>query len=122
LTLAETTILAFTTCNTLRVLAYVPQVLRIARDTEGAKAISYTTWGLFTISNLSTVAYALVAIKDVALAIVFAGNTTACVAIIGLTIWKRRRFETRQKPVQLQSSSKSKRFQASARPVTSRAA
>ncbi len=122
MTLAETTILAFTTCNTLRVLAYVPQVLRIARDTEGAKAISYTTWGLFTISNLSTVAYALVAINDMALATVFAGNTTACMAIIGLTIWKRRRTEISHKPSDLKSLSNSEHFQASARPVTSRAA
>ena len=27
---------AFTACNTLRVVAYVPQLIKIARDTDGA--------------------------------------------------------------------------------------
>ncbi len=91
---AEVTLLLFTACNTLRVLAYVPQIVRIARDHEGAKAISYTTWGLFALSHLSTVAYAVVHVGDVTLAFVFGGNTAACIAILGLTYWKRRQFET----------------------------
>jgi uncharacterized protein with PQ loop repeat len=92
MTTAEMTLLLFTACNTLRVLAYVPQIVRIARDHEGAKAISYTTWGLFAVSHLSTVAYAFVHAQDLTLTIVFGGNTVACLAILGLTFWKRRQF------------------------------
>ncbi len=94
MTPAEVTLLLFTACNTLRVLAYVPQIVRIARDQEGAKAISYTTWGLFALSHLSTVAYAHFHAKDATLALVFGGNAAACFAILGLTYWKRRMFRT----------------------------
>jgi hypothetical protein len=82
----------FTACNTVRVFAYVPQILRIGRDPHGALAISYCTWGLFTISHLSTVAYALVAVQDWKMALVFLANTACCVAILGLTFFKRVRY------------------------------
>lgn len=93
MTAAEVALLAFTTCNTLRVLAYVPQIVRIARDTDGARAISYTTWGLFALSHLSTVAYAVAVMGDATLALVFGGNAAACFAVLGLTGWKRRQLE-----------------------------
>jgi hypothetical protein len=53
-------LLAFTTFNAIRVLAYFPKMAAILRDTNGATAISYLTWGLFAGSHLSTVGYALV--------------------------------------------------------------
>ncbi|HEY8567184.1 MAG TPA: hypothetical protein VIL65_16925 [Beijerinckiaceae bacterium] len=89
MTASDAALLTFTACNTLRVLAYLPQILRILRDREGATAISYTTWGLFTVSNLSTVAYALATVQDMAMALVFGFNTLSCLAILGLTAWKR---------------------------------
>src|SRR5690606_23139309 len=77
--------------NMMRALAYVPQILCIARDRQGATAISYTTWSLFALSHLSTVAYALVALGDVAMILVFGANACACAAVLGLTFVKRRR-------------------------------
>jgi hypothetical protein len=79
----------FTLCNTIRVFAYVPQLVRIRQDQHGASAISYTTWGLFLVSNLSTVAYGLMVVNDWWLVVVFAANAAFCVAILGLTAWKR---------------------------------
>ena len=38
MTIAELTLVAFTLCNSFRVLAYVPQVLKAATDNDGAKA------------------------------------------------------------------------------------
>ena len=38
---------AFATLNSIRVLAYIPQLVKAARDSNGALAISYITWGLF---------------------------------------------------------------------------
>lgn len=86
---------AFTVMNALRILAYVPQILKAARDVNGASAISYATWTLFLISHLSTIAYALVGSGDLLMALVFAGNASACVAIIFITWVKRRRFRSR---------------------------
>ena len=92
MTTAEIALSVFAAFNTLRIVAYVPQIARIARDEGGATAISYTTWGLFAASHLSTVAYALLSARDWAMALVFVGNAACCAAIILLTALKRRQF------------------------------
>jgi uncharacterized protein with PQ loop repeat len=88
---AELALAAFTACNSVRVFAYLPQLMKISRDTEGAFAISYATWGMFTLSHLSTVAYALLAVEDLKMAAVFGANAICCSAILILTAYKRRR-------------------------------
>ena len=40
MTLADITLLAFTACNSLRVLAYLPQIWKASTDKDGARAIS----------------------------------------------------------------------------------
>ena len=62
--LEEITLAAFTTCNTLRIGAYVPQIVKAAADRNGASSISLMTWFLFLVAHLSTVAYALVNRSD----------------------------------------------------------
>jgi uncharacterized protein with PQ loop repeat len=84
---------AFTLCNTVRVFAYLPQIVKIGRDRQGALAISYTTWALFGVSHLSTVAYAILVVQDWRMAAVFAANTFCCTLILGLTAWKRSVFK-----------------------------
>jgi hypothetical protein len=56
MTIADITLTAFTLCNTLRVVAYLPQIARAVRDTSGAEAISFGTWGLFLVSHTSALA------------------------------------------------------------------
>jgi hypothetical protein len=48
----------------MRVVAYVPQILKAAADKNGASSISAATWLLFLVAHLSTVAYALVNRSD----------------------------------------------------------
>lgn len=91
MTAAELATTAFTLCNAVRVLAYLPQILRIIQDPDGARAISCATWSLFAISHLTTVVYALLAVHDWTMAAVFGGNALACTMIICLTLSKRRR-------------------------------
>jgi uncharacterized protein with PQ loop repeat len=81
----------FTIVNSIRIFAYIPQILRAAKDQNGASAISYTTWGLFLLSHLTTIAYAIVCQGDGVMAAVFLGNALACLAIISVTFLKRRR-------------------------------
>ena len=85
----------FTVMNTLRILAYVPQMLKAAQDANGASAISYATWTLFLISHLTTIAYAVVVPGDLVMAAVFLANALACLAIISITWVSRRRFDAR---------------------------
>ena len=88
--LEEMTLALFATTNSLRILAYIPQMRKAATDRNGASAISYTTWSLFLLAHLSTVAYALVNRADWWLALCFAGNALCCVAILTMTHLNRR--------------------------------
>jgi hypothetical protein len=94
---ADVALGAFTLCNTARVFAYLPQIVKISRDAQGAAAISYTTWALFGVSHLSTVAYAVLVVTDWRMAVVFSANTLCCVIILGLTAWKRSVFKASQR-------------------------
>ena len=80
----------FAACNALRIFAYLPQIQKVATDQSGATAISCTTWLLFLVAHLSTVAYALVIQVDWSLAACFSVNAACCVVILALTYRKRR--------------------------------
>jgi len=94
-TLADITLTAFTLCNTLRVLAYLPQIAKTATDRNGAESISLATWALFLLSNISAIAYALVNQQDHVMAAMFLGNTVCCVVIISIGAWKRSQYRNR---------------------------
>src|SRR5262245_43449677 len=93
--LEEITLALFAACNSFRVVAYVPQILRAANDTNGASSISFMTWFLFLLAHLSTVAYAVINRSDWGLAACFAGNAICCVAILAVAYWKRRDYARR---------------------------
>jgi len=90
LSLDAITLTAFTATNGMRLLAYVPQIRKAAKDENGASAVSYTTWSLFLLANISTVTYALVNRGDRGLALCFAANAVCCFVVLAVTFWKRR--------------------------------
>jgi hypothetical protein len=90
---AEVALTLFALCNALRVFAYLPQIVAIARDRSGACAVSQTTWGLFAASNLSTMAYAVFALQDWVMAAIFGASAGCCLAIVGLTALKRAQLK-----------------------------
>lgn len=88
--LEEITLGLFAACNSLRVLAYLPQIHKAAFDKNGASAISYTTWSLFLVAHVSTIAYAVVNRSDLWMALCFAGNALCCLVILAIAWWKGR--------------------------------
>lgn len=91
LTLAEITLLLFTLSNSARVLAYIPQIVTTVKsDANSARGVSCFTWALFLMSNLTTVAYAVVNLGDWLMAAMFTGSALGCIAIIGVAVWRRR--------------------------------
>ena len=92
MTLADITLLAFTACNSLRVLAYVPQIWKASTDKDGAKAISFSTWSLFLVSHLTTASYAIVNKGDSNLAYMFLINAVGCAAILAAAALRRRHY------------------------------
>ncbi|MCW1996206.1 UNVERIFIED_ORG: hypothetical protein M2193_003657 [Bradyrhizobium japonicum] len=89
MTLADYSFGAFAFLNTARLLGYFPQIVRVHRDDNGAKAVSVFTWMLFSAANVATVSYAMIVSHDAAMAIIFALNTLGCLTIVGLTMWRR---------------------------------
>lgn len=90
--LSEITLALFSIFNILRLGSYLPQIIVVMRDREGAKAISCSTWCLWTATNGSTAAYALVNITDWALFAVSIVNMLGCGSVVVLTFWKRRQL------------------------------
>jgi hypothetical protein len=95
MTVADITLAVFTVCNSLRVLAYGPQIIKAATDRGGVEAISFMTWGLFLLSNVSAVAYALVNTGDWTMATMFLGNAIGCSIILVIGAWKRLQHRNR---------------------------
>ena len=92
MTLAELSLYLFTCFNGARLISYVPQICRVARDANGATAISYLTWSLWTGANVSTGLYAFVNLGDLMLGVTHSINALCCTAVIVLTAYKRSRF------------------------------
>lgn len=86
----DITLGVFAICNVLRIFAYLPQIVTAATDRNGATAISCTTWWLFLLAHLSTVAFALVNQSDWRLAVCFVANAACCLAILVVTYRTRR--------------------------------
>lgn len=93
--LPQMTLFLYSLFNMLRVVSYIPQIWRIAQDTEGAQAISYTTWALWVGANLSTALYAWVNLHDVPLALLNGANAFCCGVVIALTFYKRASMSQR---------------------------
>jgi hypothetical protein len=87
--LSHITLLAFSLFSSLRIFSYVPQIMKVAADRNGASAISYTTWTLWTSANVATALYAAINLHDLYLAVVSAVYAVCCVVVIFLTIAKR---------------------------------
>jgi quercetin dioxygenase-like cupin family protein len=91
MTVADVTLAVFTLFNSLRFLAYVPQIIKASKDQSGAAAISFGTWALFLASHLSAMAYAIVNQGDWTMAFLFLSNAAGCGIILLIAGWKRSR-------------------------------
>jgi hypothetical protein len=89
MTLAEYSMTAFALLNVGRVLAYMPQIVCVYRDPNGAVAVSLLTWFMFTAANIATVSYAITVSSDLMVAGVFALNALGCLTITVLIAVRR---------------------------------
>jgi hypothetical protein len=89
MTLADFSMTAFALLNGGRIIAYMPQIMCVYRDRNGAEAVSLLTWAMFTAANLATVSYSLTVSSDLVIASVFALNTLCCLAITSLVACRR---------------------------------
>ena len=80
----------FTVFHALRLVCYLPQIYKIARDTSGAVAISYSTWILWAAANSLTAIYSFTGPGHIMLAWINGLNALCCATVIVLTAFKQR--------------------------------
>jgi hypothetical protein len=95
MTLAEISLAAFSAFSGIRLVSYLPQIYRVATDANGASAISYSTWLMWTGSHLSTGCYAAINLGDNLLAACSAIYAVCCVLVICITFVKRNAIARR---------------------------
>jgi hypothetical protein len=81
--------LAYGFFNMLRLMSYAPQMALLVQDDSGAKAISISSWLIWTGANFTTAIYAWVRLADVPLSLLNAFNTGCCATMLALLIYKR---------------------------------
>jgi hypothetical protein len=94
--LSQITLLAFTLFSSLRIFSYLPQIMKVAADRNGASAISYATWALWTSAHVATGLYAAINLHDLYLATVSIISAVCCVVVIFLTIAKRAAIRSKR--------------------------
>ena len=80
---------AFGTFNILRLASYGPQIVAVARDHNGARAISFSCWSIWVCANVSTGLYAWVHLGDAGLTVISAFNASCCMVVLILAAYER---------------------------------
>jgi uncharacterized protein with PQ loop repeat len=76
--------------HALRLVCFLPQIYKIARNTSGAAAISYSTWILWAAANSLTAIYSVTGPGHIMLAWSNGLNALCCATVIVLTALRQR--------------------------------
>ena len=75
--------------NTVRIAFYAPQIRAVFLASDGARAVSLTTWAFWTVSNITSIAYGWVVLHDLSFTLIFAGNAV-CTGVVTVIAARKR--------------------------------
>jgi hypothetical protein len=90
----EIIISTYAMMNSLRIFAYLPQIVTVLRASDRAEAVSLLTWTFWALANIATTAYSAVILKDSLTMVIFAGNSVCCALVAFIVAWKRKRYSS----------------------------
>ena len=90
----EIIISTYAMMNSLRIFAYLPQIVTVWRAPDRAEAVSLLTWTFWALANVATTAYSAVILKDFLTMVIFAGNSVCCALVAFIVAWKRKRYSS----------------------------
>jgi len=89
-TLATISRILFATDGIINSALYLPQIVKTWKVPQGS---SLTTWGLWALTSLDGVVYAVVVAKNLELTLVLAGNLVGCFAVFLVAFLGQRRLK-----------------------------
>jgi hypothetical protein len=81
--------LAFSVFNLLRLASYLPQIVAVARDANGATAISFSCWSVWIGANVTTALHGWVNLGDIGFTLMGIFNAVGCAAVMAIAFAKR---------------------------------
>jgi hypothetical protein len=90
----EIIISAYAIMNSLRIFAYLPQIVTVLRASDRSEAVSLLTWTFWALANIATTAYSAVILEDFLTMVIFAGNSACCALVVSIVAWKRKRYSS----------------------------
>ena len=85
---------AYAITNSLRIFAYLPQIVTVLRASDRAEAVSLVTWAFWTLANIATTAYTAAILEDFLSTVIFAGNSACCAVVVFIVAWKRKHYSS----------------------------
>ncbi|PCJ02693.1 MAG: hypothetical protein COB14_01660 [Alphaproteobacteria bacterium] len=89
----------YSTVGIIVTISYMPQALKLWRSTSTCDDISLPTWFIWNYTSIVSLLYGIYTLNDFKLSAVNAVNVFFVTFIIGITLYKRRKYKEPTNPL-----------------------
>lgn len=77
----------------LLVLSYIPQIISVWKDRQGARTLSLPTWGFWVVSQSVTLMYAIVVVQSTVFIAASVGCALGTYTTFAVGAWRRLKYK-----------------------------